>query len=250
MVKLLPFLSFLAFGCRAAWADLQLCQSELDDLCETHFLFHGNPGTCACSENTPEQNVRDGLEEDANASTMKCSSPTGCQPCLDTNTDVCFETGNWKHYTEGSGSQGDYYCYEVGSTRTKICSYFSLSKVCRIDVNGAQCTSCVEDQGVFTADCSNIQNGAVLTFLDPNSGGADFSQMTTGFKGTVFEPIAEIINGPANARCSVADVKVEDVCGLDNVGGSDPDNGESSGTSDWNVAFSMLVPLLTHYLFL
>jgi hypothetical protein len=255
LMKALQFVAFLVLlvGPAAGQSSsLNQCESELVDLCDAHFVIFGDPGQCSCIENTPEQNVGDNLDADRSVATMQCTAPKGCQPCLDTNTDVCYEESHFKYYFEVSASRGSSYCFETGSNR--ICTSFS-STVCRIEVDGVQCSTCYLDKFMFTANCTNIQEGAVLTFID--SGGPlanePSEQVTSGFVG-IFEPIANIMNGPDSPRCTVKDVEVEDVCGAqfenpsgggDNSGGG---NNNQSGSSSFGGVALGLMALITQFL--
>jgi len=261
LTKALQFVAFLVLlvGPAAGQSSsLNKCESELVDLCDAHFMAFGDPGECSCIENTPEQNVSDGLDADTSVATMQCTAPKGCQPCLDTNTDVCYEESRFKYYNEVFASRGLSYCFETGSNQ--ICTSFSTT-VCRIEVDGVQCSACDLDTTtttlpfMFTANCTNIQEGAVLTFFDTGGPIANepSEQVTSGFVG-VFEPIANIMNGPDSPRCSVEDVEVENVCGAqfenptgggDNSGGG---NNNQSGSSPFGGVALGLMALTAQFL--
>ena len=209
--------------------ELDLCVSQLDDPCAALSMISGDPGDCNCIADDPG---------DASVTTMLCTAPRGCRQCLDINTNVCYETGQWKFFNGTLASRGDYYCFETGYHQ--ICTYFSGS-VCRIGVNGMLCNSCQknEDSGLYTVDCANIVSGtANLKFSDPKDRPQTANSTWVG--KDVFGPIANIFNGPGTPTCRVKAVEVDDICGTTDSG--------TRGTLDWPwksiVDGSGLAPLL------
>ena len=209
--------------------NLYQCQSQLDDLCEAYSLLSGDPGECTCMID----------DIDASITTMLCTAPKGCQQCLDTNTNVCYETGQWKLFNQSLASRGDYYCFETGLNR--VCTYFS-GPFCRIAVDGVSCLSCQEneDSGLYTADCTNIVSTAELTFADPLHHNQTANSSWVG--DDVFGPLARIFNGPGTPTCRVAAVKVDDVCGT--IETDDTMTSSGSLNCPWkNVAGGLLLGL-------